>query len=119
MNSLPGTRIVLALGMLLLSSNTALAEDGEQSLVETTPHFAFYSDFATNLNDALIAAGSARNDDAPELFHNGSEEESCFLDLPSSVRTGWDLAVDYYAKVISPNSWLGRQQYLLRADLAG
>ncbi len=119
MNSPAGTRIVLALGMMLLSSNAALAEDGEQSLVATTPHFAFYSDFATNLNDALIAAGGARNDGAPELFHDGSEEESCFVDLPSSARTGWDLAVDYYAKVISPNSWLGRQQYLLRADLAG
>ena len=28
--------------------------------VVTTPHFAFYSDFDTNLNDALIAVGVAR-----------------------------------------------------------
>lgn len=83
-----------------------------------TPHFAFFSDFATNLNDALIVAGTARNDGRAELFSDDSEAAGCFAELPASLRTGWNLAVDFSAQVIAPTSWMGRQQYLIRADLA-
>jgi len=34
----------------------------------TTTHLAFHSDLDTNLNDALIVAGVARNNGRPELF---------------------------------------------------
>jgi hypothetical protein len=100
---------------LITVVSTAHADDGP---VATTPHFAFYSDLPTNLNDALIVAGSTRNDGADELFADGGELEACFSELPKSARAGWDLAVDYYARVISPAGWMARQQYLLRADLA-
>lgn len=118
-HSLPAVGIVVGLGMALLGPKVVLAEDERRALVATTPHFAFHSDLATNLNDALVVAGSARNDGEPELFHTGSEEGSCFAELPPSARAGWDLAVDYYARIISPVSWLKRQQFLLRVDLAG
>jgi hypothetical protein len=95
-----------------------LARVQERVPVFTTPHFAVYSDLATNLNDALIAAGTARNDGEPELFHSG-EEKSCLGELPPSVRSAWDRAVDYYAEIISPADSFDRQQYLLREDLAG
>ncbi len=110
--------IVLALGMLLSAPSASLGQAHERTPAATTPHFAFYSDFATNLNDALIAAGAARNDGEPELFHSGAEE-SCFGELPPSARAAWDRAVDYYAEIISPDDWSDRQQYLLRAHLAG
>ena len=112
-------RAVLAFGVLLLGTGTSLTADRTIGPVATTPHFAFYSDVATNLNDALIVAGAARSSGKPELFHSGSEEDACFAELPSSSREGWELAVDYYARVISPSSWLARQQYLIRMDLAG
>ncbi len=83
-----------------------------------TPHFAFYSDLATNLNDALIAAGLARHRGEPERFHSGAEAP-CFEGLPPSTRAGWDRAVDYYAEIVSPADWDDRRQYLLRLDLAG
>jgi hypothetical protein len=111
--------VALGLGMVLLGADTVLAQDDRSAPLAATPHFAFHSDIATNLNDALVVAGSARNDDKPELFHAGSEEGACFAELPPSVRAGWDLAVDYYARIISPVSWMKRQQYLLRVDLAG
>jgi hypothetical protein len=86
--------------------------------VATTERFAFYSDFETNLNDALIEAGRARGRDRPELFHDGAEAD-CFEGLRSSARTAWDLAVDYYAAAISPADWTDRRQLPLRLELAG
>ncbi len=83
-----------------------------------TPHFAFYSDFETNLNDALIAAGLARRAKKPELFQAG-DEATCFGKLTPSTRAGWDGAVDYYAKVVSSTNWDSRQQLQLRWDLVG
>lgn len=114
-----GPRVVLVLvALLLLAPAPALPADDGAAPVATTPHFAFHSDLATNLHDALTMAGKARNDGAPELLHAGPEA-SCFAELPRSARLGWDLAVDYYAEVLSPVSWLDRQQSLLRLDLAG
>lgn len=110
--------IALAAGVLLSASIAVPAGAEKRAPVATTPHFAFHSDFATNLNDALIAAGAARNRSEPELFHAG-DEEPCFGELPPSVRSAWDRAVDYYAEIVSPANSFARQQYLLRADLAG
>lgn len=114
----PRSVIVLAAGLLLSVPNAALGGSEERVAVATTPHFAFYSDFATNLNDALIAAGVARKRGEPELFHSGAEE-ACFGEMPPSVRSAWDRAVDWYAEIVSPADSFARQQYLLRMDLAG
>jgi hypothetical protein len=112
------TAMVLAAGIVMSLPSTAFADAEERVPVTTTPHFAFHSDFATNLNDALIAAGVARKRGEPELFHSGAEEP-CFGELPPSVRSAWDRAVDYYAEIVSPAGSFARQQYLLRLDLAG
>ncbi len=109
--------IVVALGMLLSAPSGSLGQAHERTPGATTPRFAFYSDFATNLNDALIAAGTARNFGKPELFHSGTEE-SCFGELPPSARAAWDRAVEYYAEIISP-AGSDRQVYLLRVHLVG
>ena len=108
--------ILVALGMSGVA--VAGAQGPERAAVVTTGHFAFYDDRATNLNDALIQAGTARRAGKPELFQTGSDS-TCFSRLPPSVRTAWNKAVDYYAEVISPADWNARQQYLLRVDLAG
>ncbi len=83
-----------------------------------TPHFAFHSDFATNLHDALLEAGRDRNFDRPGLFETG-EEVACFAELALSARSGWNHAVDYYAEIISSERWNQRQQYGIRMDLIG
>lgn len=109
---------ILGLGILLFAPRTSLGQAPERTPVVTTPRFAFYSDFDTNLNDALNAAGVARKGGKPELFHAG-DEVACFDKLPPSARAGWNRAVDYYAEIISPAGWNARQQYLLRVQLAG
>jgi len=110
--------VILGLGMLLSAPSANLGQAPERTPVVKTPRFAFYSDFDTNLNDALIAAGVARKDAKPELFHSGAEV-SCYGKLPQSARAAWDGAVGYYAEIISPADWSDRQQYLLRVQLAG
>jgi hypothetical protein len=110
--------IVLALA-LALPAPAAIPGDGSaRTPAARTPHFAFYSDFATNLNDALIAAGVARNRHKPELFQSG-DGKPCFDALPPSARAAWNRAVDYYAEIISPAEWSDRQQHLIRVDLCG
>lgn len=104
--------------MLLSLPDAGRGQTAQRTPVLTTPHFAIYSDFDANLNDALIAAGLARHRSRPELFHSGAES-SCFDKLPPSARAAWDGAVDYYAKVISPVDFSARQQFLLRMQLAG
>lgn len=111
------TPLILAAGMLLAAS-AALGQSPERAPVVTTPHFAFYSDFETNLNDALIAAGLARKGGKEELFRAGAEA-ACFDKLAPSVRAGWNGAVSYYAEIISPADWIARQQFLIRMHLAG
>jgi hypothetical protein len=108
----------VACAVLLALPSASLAQTPKRAPVLTTPHFAIYSDFATNLNDALIAAGLARRDKKPELFHSGAEAP-CFEKLSPSARAGWDRAVDYFAEVISPAGWDGRQQFVLRWQLVG
>jgi hypothetical protein len=104
--------------MLLSAPSASRGEATERTPVATTPHFAFYNDFDTNLNDALVAAGVARKGGKPELFHSGAEV-ACFAKLPPSARAAWEGAVTYYTEIISPADWSDRQQYLLRVQLAG
>ncbi|MEE8522716.1 MAG: hypothetical protein V3T72_02195 [Thermoanaerobaculia bacterium] len=108
----------LTLGFLLLLPGTNLGAAEGSDPVLVTPHFAFYSDLATNLNDALLVAGSARNADRPELFHTG-EGKDCFEALAPSARLGWNLSVDWYAEIVSPADWNDRRLRLIRVDLAG
>lgn len=83
--------------------------------VRITAHFAFFSDFETNLNDALIAAGRARDNrgSAPSL------EPACIKALPAAERAGWSRAVDQYAGTISSRSTGSRDQMRIRLELAG
>ena len=110
--------IILVAGILLLASSSVGAGGGESTPVVTTPHFEFFSDFETNLNDALIVAGTKRIDGGDELFSGESGAAACFSELPPSAQLGWDLAVDFYAEIVSSTSWMGRQQYSIRAELA-
>ena len=110
--------MAILIAMEVTSVAAAGAQAPERAAVVRTTHFAFYNDLATNLNDALIQAGTSRRASRPELFHAGSDS-TCFSRLPPSVRTAWNKAVDYYAEIISPADWVARQQYLLRLDLAG
>jgi hypothetical protein len=108
--------ILLGFGVLL-----SLPGDGQtpgRTPVLTTPYFSIYSDFDTNLNDALISAGLARKNGKPGLFHAG-QEVSCFETLAPSARAGWEGAVDYYSKIVSPFEWSDRPQFLLRLQLVG
>jgi len=105
----------LALGVTILGCATLQAAEPppERSAVLTTPHLTFFSDFETNLNDALIAAGTARKAGKPDAL------ASCLGERPATERAGWDAAADYYAEVVSPADWTERGQYLIRLDLAG
>lgn len=108
---------VLWLGILLSATSVCLAQSPRTPFA-ATPHFAFYSDFETNLNDALINAGVARKFHKPQLFHDGNEV-ACFCKLPAFERSGWERAADYYAEVIAPTGTNSQERYLLRAQLAG
>jgi hypothetical protein len=110
--------ITIGCGLLFSLPGLSLGQAAPRSPVLTTPHFAFYSDFDTNVNDALIAAGVARKNSKPELFHAGAEGP-CFEKLAPSTRAAWDGAVDYYAKIVSPVGFGARQQFLVRRQLVG
>jgi hypothetical protein len=86
--------------------------------VATTPHFAFYSDFASNLHDSLRTASFARHESGAELFASGAER-ACFDALPSPVRAGWMRAVDYYFDIEKPDQGGDRPSSLTRLQLAG
>jgi hypothetical protein len=106
------------MGTLLAAPSASPGYASERKPVAATPRFVLYSDFDTNLNDALIATGLARKGGKPELFRAGAEAP-CFGTLPESARAAWDRAVDYYAQIISPADWTDRRQYLIRRRLAG
>jgi hypothetical protein len=80
----------------------------------TTTQFAFFSDLATNVNDALIAAAIARRAQQPDPFAGGADK-ACFDRLPSADREGWTRAVDAYVAGTSTNF----QRVLRRLELAG
>ena len=103
-----GKIAILTLAIALTTASTPFARTPQgRNPVATTPHFAFHSDFATNLNDALMEAGRARNKGNPELFQSGAEQ-SCFAELAPSARAGWNHAVDFYAEIISPAARFAR-----------
>ena len=110
--------IVLMTGVMLIGSSAGLAQPSGRAAVATTSHFAFHSDFTTNLSDALIAAGSARRSKKVELFQSGGEK-ACFDELPLAERAAWNRAVDYYAEIVSPVQFTAREQSLPRLELAG
>lgn len=110
---------VIATAALAASAVPAVvAQTTDRDVVVTTPHFALYSDFATNLHDALVAAGRAHREGDAELFRSGSEQ-ACFDALPPAERAGWTHAVDYYAEIISPLEDTDRPAMVARLVLAG
>lgn len=107
----------LVLATMMLAAETGLAQVAEGP-VATTPHFSFFSDFATNLHDALITTANARRGKLPELFQQGVEK-TCFDALPVAERAAWTEAVDFYAAIVAPSGFLGREQIFTRLSLAG
>ena len=84
------TATLAAFGIAVGAAGAALEQEAarelKKTLVATTAHFAFHSDFEVNLHDALLEAGRTRWSDKPELFHSGPESE-CFAELPRVVRS--------------------------------
>lgn len=113
-----GTRRAWAVCCTALLGSGALAQPDESSLVASTAHFAFHSDLATNLNDALTAAAAARRAKQPELFQQ-APEQTCFEQLPPAERAAWNRSVDYYLDVILPARYADTARLVMRLDLAG
>jgi hypothetical protein len=107
-----------AVAACIASSRPAAAEVIPSAPVATTRHFAFYSDFASNLHDSLRTASFARHDSGPELFTSGAEK-ACFDALPFPVRAGWMRAVDYYFDTEKPDQGSDRPSLVTRLQLAG
>src|SRR5687767_7653079 len=110
--------IVLTTAVILIAPRDSLAQTPGGAAVATTSHFVFYSDFRTNLDDALITAGGGRRANKTELFRSGSEK-ACFDELPAAERAAWNRAVDYYTDIVSPVHYSAREQLLPRLLLAG
>ena len=109
---------VLVTVVIAITSGVASAQRPDGAAIATTPYFAFHSDLATNINDALIAAGAARRAKKAELFHS-DPEKACFDGLPPVERAAWNRTVDYYAEIVSPVQYTVREQLLPRLELAG
>ena len=77
------TVLVLIAAAVTLASAAAGPQAPDDKPFAATPYFAFYSDFAINLNDALIAVGVARRAKRTELFQSGAET-LCFDALPAA-----------------------------------
>jgi len=106
---------ITAAGLIaMIGPALATAQTASGSAVLTTPHFAFYSDVATNLHDSLITAAVARRSQQPEPFSTGTAK-TCFDGLSASDRDGWLHAVDYYTAGKSTRF----QRVLQRLELAG
>jgi len=106
------TRVVLV--AVLASPGVAAAQASSTDVVLKTTHFAFYSDLATNVNDALIAEAGARVSKQQEPFASGPVK-TCLDGLPAAERDAWTRGVDYFATSTSTNF----QRVLLRLELAG
>jgi len=104
----------LLAGLIAIIAVPAPAQPASGSSVLTTPHFAFYSDLATNVHDALITAATARRSEQPELFTAGVHR-ACFDGIAASDRDGWTRAVEYYTAGRSTRL----QRVLQRLELAG
>ena len=105
-------RVILIAALLV--PGVASAQKPESSLVLATKHFAFHSDLATNVNDALVAAGGARVSKQPEPFASGPVK-TCLDGLPAADQDAWTRGVDYFASSTSTNF----QRVMLRLVLAG
>jgi hypothetical protein len=109
------TNIVLLLLPAVGHTQQAVAQqttgDGP---VLTTTHFAFFSDLATNVDDALVTAAIARRAQQPDPLADAADK-ACYDRLASTDREGWTRAVDYYAAGKSTNF----QRVLRRLELAG
>jgi hypothetical protein len=109
-------RILIAVSVLLALPGPSLAQPERPRAVASTPHFAFFSDPAVNLNDALIAAGRGRRAKSQELFQTGPEK-ACFDRLTAAERAAWARAVDYFAEIVVPFAINAREQILFRIEL--
>ena len=110
--------VVVVLSLLPGAPSAIGAQASARRPVATTPHFAFYSDAETNLNDALLQAGVARKSGKAEPLRAGPDS-ACFARLPAPVRAAWNRAVDYYADIVSPTDFGAAEQYRIRMQLAG
>ena len=108
------TTTLLVLAMAIAPTWAAAEQPAGTAAVLTTTHFALFSDLATNVNDALIAAANARRAKRPDAMTDG-EGSACFDRLSADDRQGWARAVDYYAVGKSTSA----QRILLRLELAG
>lgn len=108
--------VVGFVGAMLLTPTVPALSQGAREPVLTTPHFAVYSDFAFNLHDALLAAGTARRSKQPEHFA-AEPDAACFDGLPDAQRAAWNRAVDYYADIIAAGGGFDRPQILPRLEL--
>jgi hypothetical protein len=108
--------LLIAVTALLTLPAHGFAQPEQPRAVATTSHFAFFSDLAVNLNDALIAAGRARRAKSQELFGSGPEK-ACFDRLTAAERAGWARAVDYFAEIVTPFDVNAREQILFRIEL--
>ena len=109
--------VIAGLGLMLVWSGDVSGQS-TRTPAASSGRFGFFSDFHTNLNDALMAAGTARAFRRPESPVAGADS-ACFARQAPSVRAGWNRAVDYYAEIVSRAEFNDRPQYLLRMDLAG
>jgi hypothetical protein len=109
------TLLLLLITALLPSTPAGGARQGTASnAVLTTQHFAFHSDFAVNLNDALVMDFIASRDGRPGFFATGAEK-ACFDALPQTSRAGWTRATEFYRA----NRSTPAQLLLLRLELGG
>ena len=106
-------KTLLVLTIAIAPTAAAAQQAGGTAAVLTTRHFAFFSDLATNVNDALIAAANARGAKQPDPVADG-EGKACFDSLSVDDRQGWARAVDYYVAGKSTRF----QRILLRLELA-
>jgi hypothetical protein len=119
MNPVRAIRLAMFCALTVLAGCASMAPPrAARAPVMVTPHFALYSDFEANLNDALIAEGDARHIGPPVQFHTG-DEASCFGGLSASARAGWNDAAGYYAQSVSPGGSFGRPQMWIRAAIVG
>jgi hypothetical protein len=105
---------------LALLANAAGAElrrpDEARRVAVETQWFAFHSDFAFNLYDAVLAAGTARAAHRGEAMEGSASE--CFDGLSQEERSAWDEAVDYYATNVASTWDFSRERYVFRSHLA-
>src|SRR3954453_22434881 len=82
------TTTLLVLPIAIAPTPAAVQQAVGTAAVLTTSHFALFSDLATNVNDALIAAANARRAQRPDSMADG-ESKACFDGLSPDDRRGW------------------------------